>query len=342
MRNRLSLAALLIVSLSPLIVRAETPEGVQFTDYKGWPDSVVLGGGTTSKAKVVIVPAVGGRILHYGINEDNIIYEVPGSDGKVLVNGKIKSWIGGYNCDIGPEIRTPPAHEILWVGPHKATVTKPYSVSTVSEPDAVTGIQMFKEITLDPKTGAVTIVQKMKNISDKETTFCLWDRTLCKGGGFVLMPINPKSKHAKGWALRLKQFGEDAFDTKTPESPNVKVMDGVLVAQATGKDVKNGKLGLDSDAGWMAFTVGKNLYIKSFPYYADGVYTDAGNSEEFYWSPEVGEIEPLSPEKKLKPGEDYTFTETWQLLTLDEEVTTFDQARKLVDKAAALVKELKK
>jgi hypothetical protein len=341
MRAILKFSACLLLCATALLRAADAPEGVEIADYKGWPGSVILGG-KDSKAKVVIVPAVGGRILHYGMNDENIIFEVPGSDGKVLKNGKISSWIGGYNCDIGPETRKPPAHEILWVGPHKASATKPYSVSTVSEPDAVSGIQMLKDFTLDPKTGAVTIVQRMKNISDKDTTFCLWDRTLCKGGGFVLMPINKKSKHDKGWALRLKMYGEDAFDTKTPDSPNVKVMDGVLVAQATGKDVKNGKLGVDSDAGWMAFTVGKTLYIKSFPYYADGVYTDSGNSQEFYWSPEVGEIEPLSPEKKLQPGEEYTFTETWQLLPLETEVTTFEQARALVDKAAAAVNALKK
>lgn len=315
---------------------ADVTEGVQIVTYKGWPDSYVLGG-AESKAKVVVVPAVGARILHYGMNDDNIIFEVPGSDGKVLKNGKVSSWIGGYNCDIGPETRKPPEHNILWVGPHKASSTKPYSVNTVSEPDAATGIQLSKEITLDPKTGAVTIVQKMKNISDKETNFCLWDRTLCKGGGFVLIPLNKKSRFAAGWALRTKMYGEDAFNSTTPASPNVKILDGVLVAQATGKDVRDGKLGADSDAGWMAFTVGRNLFIKCFPYYPEGTYSDGGNSVEFYWSPQVGEVEPLSPEKKLKPGEEYTFTEAWQIIPLAEEVTTFEQARLLADSVAHFV-----
>ena len=88
----------------------------------------------------------------------------------------------------------------------------------------------------------------------------------------------------------------------------------------------------------MAYVLGKTLYIKSFPYVADGTYCDCGNSVEFYWSEQVAEIEPLSPEKKLQPGEEYTFTETWQLVPLAEEVTTFEQARALVDKAAAAVK----
>ncbi len=323
---------LLVLCSLPLFA-GESPEGVQVGTFKGWEGSYTLSA-TESKAKVVVVPAVGGRILSYGLNDENILYHVPKSDGKVMKNGKLTSWIGGYNCDIGPETRKLPGHDNLWVGPHTASSTKPYTVNTVSESDAATGIQQSKEITLDPKTGFVTIVQKMKNISDKETSFCLWDRTLCIGGGFVIIPLNKKSRFPKGWALRLQMFGDDAYNTADPASPNVKIMDGVLVAQATGKEAKYGKLGLDSDAGWMAFTVGKTLYIKNFPYFPDQKYCDGGISTAFYWSNEVGEIEPMSPEIKLKPGEEYAFPETWQLVPLTEDVTTFEQARALVDKAA--------
>jgi hypothetical protein len=117
------------------------------------------------------------------------------------------------------------------------------------------------------------------------------------------------------------------------------VLDGVLVVECKGKD---GKLGADSDAGWIGYARGKQLYLKTFPVSTDGLYSDGGNTVEVYWSNQVGEIEPLSPERTLKPGERFEFTERWALLALPEEITSFEAARALVDKAAAAADGLRK
>ena len=44
----------------------------------------------------------------------------------------------------------------------------------------------------------------------------------------------------------------------------------------------------------------------------------------------ITELEPLSPEARLAPGQNVSFAELWRLIPLDREVTTADQARKLV------------
>jgi len=314
------------------------PEGVRLQEHKRWPDCPVLTA-PEAKLKVVVVPAIGGRIVHYGPEDANIIFEVPGSDGKTLANHKGWFWVGGYQCDLGPEIRGLPGHDTLWLGPYSARAAAPYAVNLASEPDAVTGIQLEKEIKLDPKTGALTVVQRMMNISDKETRFCLWDRTLCVGGGFAFFPLNRKSRFPAGWCLRVKPKGDDAYRSTDPALPNVKVLDGVLVVECKGKD---GKLGADSDAGWIGYARGKQLYLKTFPVSGDGLYSDGGNTVEVYWSNQVGEIEPLSPERTLKPGERFEFTEQWALLALPEEITSFEAARALVDQAAAAADGLRK
>ena len=72
--------------------------------------------------------------------------------------------------------------------------------------------------------------------------------------------------------------------------------------------------------------------MKYFPYFPKSDYSDGGNSVELYFDPRVAELEPLSPERKLAPGESHTFPEKWALHQLKEEVTTFEQARALVDK----------
>jgi hypothetical protein len=329
--HRFTITTLAILCAAALRAGEALPEGVTVQEYKKWPDCVALTA-PDAKIKAVIIPSIGGRIVHYGPDDANIIFEVPGSDGKTLANQKSWFWVGGYQCDIGPETRGLPGHDKMWAGPHKWQAPAPYSVAATSEPDAATGLQQDKEITLDPKTGALTIRQRMKNVSDRETNFCLWDRTLCKGGGFAFFPLNKKSRFASGWTLRIKQKGPDAYNVTNPSLANVKVLDGVLVAECTGKE---GKLGADSDAGWIAYVRGKQLLIKCFPYFADGNYTDAGNSVELYWSPQVAELEPLGPEIALKPGAEYVFPETWVLLTLPEEAASFEAARALVEKVAA-------
>jgi hypothetical protein len=109
----------------------------------------------------------------------------------------------------------------------------------------------------------------------------------------------------------------------------VKILKGVLVAKAEGEATK---IGADSDAGWIAYARGRLLFVKYFPYSPKGDYSDGGNSVEVYFDKSVGELEPLSPEVKLKPGESYSFPEKWTLIELNDEVTTFEEARKLVKK----------
>ncbi|MBV8878338.1 MAG: hypothetical protein JO332_00100, partial [Planctomycetaceae bacterium] len=114
-----------------------------------------------------------------------------------------------------------------------------------------------------------------------------------------------------------------------PSHPGVKVLDGVLVARADGP---SSKIGADSDGGWIAYARGKQLFVKYYPYFADGVYSDGGNSVELYFDPKVCELEPLSPEVPLAPGRAYEFMERWLVLPLEREATTWEEARELVKK----------
>jgi len=107
------------------------------------------------------------------------------------------------------------------------------------------------------------------------------------------------------------------------------VIDGVLVTEAKGPPLK---VGADSDAEWIAYARGRLLLVKYYPYFASGDYTDGGNSVEFYCDNRVAELEPLSPETRLKPNENYAFPEKWLLIQLDSEVISPEAARALVRK----------
>jgi hypothetical protein len=327
--NRL-LAATCLLAAAPHLTAADaasaTP-GVRVATHNSWENSLHLLTDNSS-VRAVVVPAIGGRIAHYSVNGKNIIYEAPGSDGKTLANTTTNFSVGGYQLDVGPEIRGIPGHRPLWMGPWQGQALRAYTARVISEPEKALGIQLEKEFVIDADTGDLGITQKMKNISEQEVSFCLWDRTLCIGGGYALIPLKRSgSRFPSKWSIRKTFEGKMYYDGDKPASPKVRVMDNVLVAKAEGE---SSKIGADSDAGWIAYTKGRLLLIKYFPVTPRGEYTDGGNTVELYWSDKVAELEPLSPEVKLAAGDSYVFPEKWILMEIEDEVNTFEKARALV------------
>ena len=307
----------------------DLPKGVEVRSYTGWAESVFLNS-AERPVQAVIVPVIGGRIVHYSLNGQNILFENAASQGKSLrdfKNSPQMFWVGGYQCDAGPEIRGLEAHPFLFSGPHHWKPAGDFSIRTHSEVDSVLGVKLEKEIVIDPDSGDLGITQRMVNETEHAVSYCLWDRTLCKGGGFAFFPLNKKSRFKAGWSIRVKAETNFVYEGNLPYAPQVQVMDGVLVAEAVGD---NTKVGADSDAGWVAYARGKLLFVKYFPFTAGGNYSDGGNSVEVYFDQRVVELEPLSPETKLEPQQNFSFAEAWKLIALDKEVTTAEEARALV------------
>ncbi len=323
----LTAALLLAAPVSGADKPARLPFGVTTQIYHGW-GAIVLRA-PEADATAIVAPSIGGRIVHYSVHGENILWENTNAFGQTLATSTNAPNFGGYQLDIGPELRAPriPQHDALWAAPHTASIVRDYTVRVTSPADTVTGVQLEKEITLDPDTGELGLTQRVRNMTvDRELSFCLWDRTLCNGGGFAFFPLNPRSRFPVGWSLRREFEGRLFYDGDRPVHTNVKLLDGLLVSACAGD---RAKLGADSDAGWIAYARGRLLFVKYFPHYAQGDYTDGGNSVELYFDHRA-ELEPLSPEVKLKPGESYEFPELWRLIPLDRDVTTAEQARALV------------
>jgi len=311
-------------------VAADPPAGVEVKPYTGWDDCLFLAA-PRKKLQMVVAPVVGGRIVQLSLNGDNILFENSAALGKTLATASNALWVSGYQCDTGPESRDYPGHTQLWVGPNTWQPVAEYQIKLASAAKAIAGLQIEKEIALAPDTGEIGLTQRLRNVGARDQAFCLWDRTQCKNGGFAMFPLNKKSAFKAGWSIRVKPEGqtEYSYNTENPDSPQVRILDGVLVAQAKGVATK---IGADSDAGWIAYARGKTLFVKYFQYDPKGNYSDGMNSVELYWDQRIAELEPLSPEKNLAPGQNFTFAEMWQLIPLDREVTTAEQARKLVQR----------
>jgi hypothetical protein len=301
--------------------------GVRMETYSAWENALVLSGGD---CKAVVLPAVGGRILHYSLNGDNILYEEPGSGGKTLAGTPEGFVVGGYQCELGPASRRKADQKALWLGPWRWATPRPYLVNLQSEPDVALGVQISKDIMVDPDSGEIGLQQRLTSVAKAEVSFCVWDRTTCRGGGFALLPLDRKSRLKAGWSMqRQDPSGKSYFDANPPADPRVKVLDHVLVVEAKGPAFT---LGADLDQEWMAYTVGRLLFVKYFPSSPNGNYPEGGHAALVSCDERRTELQPLSPEVKLRPGESYVFPEKWLLLDLERSAGSASDARSLVKK----------
>lgn len=339
MRRVITALALLAGSLAvqaqapaPVIPQApQVAPGVREIMYRGWKGSYVIEA-PDADVKVVITPEVGGRIMEFSYDGKNIMWQNLEALGRTLETHPKGFSSGGHQADIGPELRNPviPQRQSLFIGKYKGSAPRDMTVRVESEPHEKTGVQLSREVVLDPLSGELGVLQQIKNISTNDVSYCVWDRTLCQGGGFALLPLpKAKSRFPAKWAIRREADGKYFYDGVNPQHENVKIYKNLLVAYCKGEQAK---IGTDSDAGWIAYVKGNLLFIKYFPYSAKGHYSDGGNSIEVYWNKEFAEIEPLSPEATIKPGATYSFPEKWVLIELDSDINTFEQASELVKK----------
>ncbi len=299
--------------------------GVSFITFSGWEQALSLSGGD---CRVVVVPAVGGRITYYSLNGDNILYEEPGSGGKTLAATPEGFPMGGYQCDLGPELPAVADHKMLALGPWRWQTPRPHTVVLESAADSMLGLQMAKKIMIDPDSGEVGLEQRVMNVAKAPVNCCLWDRTLCKGEGYALVPLNKRSLFKAGWSLaRRDAAGKSVYDANPRSNPRLRVLDHVLVAETKGAALK---VGADSDQGWIAYTAGRLLLVKYYPVDPKGRYSDGGNTVEVSWGEQRTELQPLSAEVTLKPGESHVFPEKWLLYDLPKSVSSFAEARALV------------
>ena len=261
-----------------------------------------------------VSPDRAGRIVRYALGGGDILWQPPDGRG------------GGYGLDVGPEPRTVPL-------PHPEVDRQPYEwaklgdlgVTLTSAPCASLGLRIHRQLSIDPASGALSIVARMKNISAQEQSWCFWDRTLAAGGGFTLIPLNPKSRFKAKWAIGKRNERKLwDYDGDAPAHENCRVLGGLLVVKSVGPEQK---VGADSDAGWIGYVRGDLLFVKYYAYDPGGKYSDGGLSVAHYFNARFAELEPIGPEVALPPGGEYVFPERWTLVRLAAPVATFEEAR---------------
>nr|WP_299344112.1 hypothetical protein [Allomuricauda sp.] len=279
---------------------------IQKSEFFGYPNCIVLQNKTT---KVVVDPNVGGRLLYYGQQGNNILFENRDLDGKLWKEGDPTFEVSGGRFDIGPAQTT--TFRKSFFNTWEAEIRND-TVRLTSPKDHDLGIQLVRDFILDPETSKLTCIQHIKNISNSPKRFAHWSRTFAEGGGICLVPMNPHSRLPMGYAMYL--YGTKTLDFNPKKEENLRLRDGIL--EFLGPP-SNPKFVMDSNEGWLAYiSRDDQLFVKKFEASDDKIYGDMLSNQVsiWYYKNEKCEIEPIGPLEFIQPGQQISFTEKWWLL----------------------------
>jgi hypothetical protein len=269
---------------------------------------------SNASVRVVLEPNVGGRVLKYEINGNNILYVDSLQNGLSFSLEKLAHRISAGRFDIGP-YRITPEHYILWQGEWDAVITGSHSARFISQVDTATGVQLIRDFILDSLTSKFSCTQTIRNISSENKRYCFWSRTFVRGGGKTIVPLNPHSR----FPMQYIAYGNNKDLLFKPEvESNLLITENQFVLSETAK---YNKYEMDGEQGWMAYiSTDSLLFFKQYKVFPDSVYGEMTGCTASVWfyKDEIVEIEPIGPWQWVSPGEEVSFTEHWYLFDISE------------------------
>lgn len=253
----------------------------------------------------------GGRLVAYALAGRNALYTDPAHPTWVYPENHDYLGPAGGRVDIGPE-ETLPTHRALWSGAWAIERVDPLHLRMTSPVDTVTGVQLIRDVALDPDSTHLRCTQTMRNITDHPLRRAYWGRSLSPGGGIFVTGLSPDSRFPKQY-IQYSNW-PDSFILMRPSDPAISIRGGYLVMRGAPQQYK---IGLDTRAGWLAYLMRNGLlFVKRFSVYPERRYADIAGLTICVWSfaDRMVELEPLGPEELLAPGQSASFSEDWWLL----------------------------
>jgi len=278
----------------------------QVVEHSGYPDCIEL---RNEHTRVIVCPACGGRVLEYSLDGKNALYLDPRQNGWIWEPGQAPTNPYGGRLDIGPE-KIVPKHPALWLGRWQSEIIGSRNVRLTSQEDEATGVQLVREFRLDEDSSKLTCTQIIRNVSDETKHWCHWSRTLARGGGIALVPLEGFSRFPNKYIM----YEPKSLIDYAPRDPNIRLRDCFLQILGTPRQPK---LGMDSYAGWLCYlTTNDLMFVKRFPTYPNRVYNEVAaiTISIWYFKDIMCELEPIGPMETIAPGQSASFTETWWLL----------------------------
>ncbi len=241
------------------------------------------------------MPDIGGRVLQFWLGDHAYLFVNQSLAGRLFTpednwgDGTMSNWKNyggnktwpapqGWN---GPDEWAGPPDPILDSGRFDALIAEERRVVVQSPPDHRTGLQITRELELEPGAARATLRRTMRNVSDRPVRWSLWDVTqldcgtelrTVRPGCWMTIPLNPVSKTPGGYAVLYGPTDNPQWHSDRP---------GLLDVEYAGE---LGKVGLDSQAGWVAFSDsgGDWVFAHQFSVTPGAEYPDAGSTVEVW------------------------------------------------------------
>ncbi len=285
------------------------------TAFQGWTNAFVLRNGAM---EVVVAPCIGRIAAIRFRGGDNLLRLDPGLYGRVPPTNNTERWTnyGGdwfwpvaqsrwtsmTNADPGfaggsAEASWPPPISLAdrpWAGTAWKDADGAQCCTLTREYGEPVHIKVTRLIKLDPDAARLSIRQRIERVAESDIPVVLWNVSQVGGARRVILPVDSESIFDRG--LRPLLFG-------APGDDQLVRCEGAAVYDATSGEHK---LCSDSRRAWIAALKDNTLIVeRATNNHPDGKHPDGGCTVEMYSNTGLGyaEIETLSVEKTLQPGE---------------------------------------
>ena len=273
-------------------------EPIRTLTFEGWTNAFEL---QNPALAIVVVPSIG-RIAKISYKGGDNFFRL---DTGLKDNGGIWNNYGGDWIWPVAQSRWTAMAKSDWPPP-SPLAEKPWTGTAWKDADGTLCCQMAREygepvnikvsrlIKLDKETARFTIRQRIERTVTSELPVVLWNISQIAGASRVVIPQGPDSMFEKGVKALLFAM---------PDDKNLTSCGHALVYDATEGEHK---LCSDSKRSWIAAQKGGVVIVeRATSEDTEGTHPDGGCAVEMYSTAGLGysEIETLSVEKKLLPGE---------------------------------------
>ena len=275
---------------------------VQEVTYKQYGKCVRI---ANEQVELLVTVDMGPRIIRFGfIGKENEFCEAPDkftptTDGrKWRILGGHRLW---HSPENNPRTYVPDEEPVEW-----EQIENGIRVSQKVEP----WVQIKKdmEITLAGCCNKVRVIHKLTNKNAWPVELALWALTVVAPGGKEIIPQPKRDTGLLGnRVLALWPY------TRMNDH-RVYWGDKYIVLQQDPNTEQPFKIGINNEAGWVAYFNHGNLFVKKYPHFVDAKYPDFGVSYETYTTDFMLEMESLSPLTLLQPEGQITHIEEWELI----------------------------
>ncbi len=241
-------------------------------------------------------------------NEPNLLYEADGDLGGEALHPlqQVQLWFL-----TGPVIGPLQPDPTFWDSPWKVISQTGDALVLESEVSPLLKLKATRTYQLLGDQPALEVTTTLKRVAPNPYPVHVWSITQLKRPNYVLLDV--EEMPGPDYLLPWKELSRPGRLESYMRQP----LEGAVMFRVKGQTFDNPKLGTLGD--WVATIVRPGLaLVKSVPLENSGCYPD-GTSMQAYANQDFTEIETLSVNQHLQPGETLTSRSVWQLVRAPED-----------------------